>query len=193
MEYNSTREHLRMPEYGRMIQTMVDHAVTIADPRERQHYAEATVSVMMGLNPKMKDVPDFRHKIWDHLAYISDYKLDIRYPYPIEHKSEGMHPDKLDYPKHRIRFRHYGMLLEKAMEKLSATTQPREREVLTRLIANRMKRNLADWKGDGVDDEKVAHDITFYTDGAVNPDFSRRSLMEITDNNFRTRKNKGGF
>ncbi len=191
LEYNSTREALKMPEYGRLVQDMVEYAMTIENDAERQNYAEAIVSVMMGLNPKMKDVPDFQHKIWDHLAYLSDYKLNINYPYPVEKATSPIKPQQLPYPKGYIRFRHYGRLIERAMGELEHTPAGPQRDELTRLIANRMKRNLADWKGDGVEDTKVARDITYYTDGAVQPNFESEPLIRITDNKFRTRKNKG--
>lgn len=80
LDYNTTRTHLKLPEYGRLVQHMVDYAVTIENKDERQKYAEAIANVMIGLNPKMKDVTDFQNKIWDHLAYMADYKLDIDYP-----------------------------------------------------------------------------------------------------------------
>lgn len=193
-DYNSTRKHLRLPEYGRLVQDMVDYALTLTDREERQHYAEAIVGVMVGLNPKMKDVTDYQHKIWDHLAYMADYKLDIDYPFEITEHRDGMKkPEKLSYPKGHIRFRHYGRLVERAMEELKTMPEGSERDELTRLIANRMKRNLADWKGDGVEDTKVARDIAFYTEGHVHPDFEEpgQQLMQIGENRFRTRRNKG--
>lgn len=193
-DYNSTRKNLRLPEYGRLVQDMVDYALTLADREERQHYAEAIVGVMVGLNPKMKDVTDYQHKIWDHLAYLADYKLDIDYPFEITEHRDGMKkPEKLSYPKGHIRFRHYGRLVERAMEELKTMPEGSERDELTRLIANRMKRNLADWKGDGVEDTKVARDIAFYTEGHVHPDFEEpgQQLMQIGENRFRTRRNKG--
>lgn len=193
-DYNSTRKNLRLPEYGRLVQDMVNYALTLADREERQHYAEAIVGVMVGLNPKMKDVTDYQHKIWDHLAYMADYKLDIDYPFEITEHRDGMKkPEKLSYPKGHIRFRHYGRLVERAMEELKTMPEGSERDELTRLIANRMKRNLADWKGDGVEDTKVARDIAFYTEGHVHPDFEEpgQQLMQIGENRFRTRRNKG--
>lgn len=196
VEYNSTRETLKLPEYGRLVQSMVEYALTITNRKQRQRYAEAIVEVMAGLNPKMKDVPGFMHKIWDHLAYIADYKLDIDYPYPINQRSVGVKaPHKLSYPKGPIRFRHYGRLIEKALAELEVTPPGPKQDELVRLIANRMKRNLADWKGDGVQDSKVARDIAFYTEGKVQPDFSKPGdeLMHIGENRFRTRKNKGLF
>lgn len=196
VEYNSTLETLKLPEYGRLVQDMVEYALTLEDRSQRQHYAEAIVEVMAGLNPKMKDVPGFMHKLWDHLAYIADYKLDIDYPYDINERKLGTKaPQKLSYPKGPIRFRHYGRLIEKAIAQLNDIPEGVQRDEMVRLIANRMKRNLADWKGDGVQDAKVARDIAFYTEGNVQPDFSKpgEELMQISENRFRTRKNKGLF
>ena len=195
-EYNTTREKLKLPEYGRLVQNMVEYAIQIPNREERQAYAQTIVNVMLGLNPKMKDVPDFQHKIWDHLACISDYKLDIDYPFEIKkHKAGDKKPERLSYPKNSIRFRHYGRLIEKALCELKDMPEGEEKESFTRLVANRMKRNLADWKGDGVQDTKVARDIAYYTDGQVQPDFSEKGkeLMSIGENRFRTRKNKGLF
>lgn len=195
VEYNSTREALKMPEYGRLVQDMVEYAQTIADKAERQQYAETIIAVMTGLNPKMKDVSDYRHKLWDHLAYISGYQLDIDYPFEIEKKDVLKRPQKLSYPKGNIRFRHYGRLIEKALNDLQNVEDDAERDALVQLIGNRMKCNLADWKGDGVEDSKVARDIAYYTEGKVQPDFTQKGkkLMQIGDSRFRTRKNKGLF
>lgn len=201
MQYNSTLERLRMPQYGRAVQRMVEHALTIEDRAERQRYAETIVSVMMGLSEetegqKLRRNPDFVHKTWDHLAYISDYRLDVDYPFEITLK-DGIAPKPvpLSYPGGHIRFRHYGRIIERALKRLAETDDEEERALLTRLVANRMKRNLADWKGDGVEDEKVAHDIAYYTEGRVVPDFSApgQRLIKISDNNFRTRRNKAAF
>ena len=122
--------------------------------------------------------------------------MDIDYPYEIKQRKEGVNaPQKLSYPKGPIRFRHYGRLIERAMQQLEEMPKGAERDELLRLIANRMKRNLADWKGDGVQDVKVARDIAFYTEGKVQPDFSKpgEQLMHIGENRFRTRKNRGMF
>lgn len=196
IEYNSTRQTLKLPEYGRLVQDMVDYALTITDRDERQVYAEAIIGVMRGLSPKMKDVVDFQHKLWDHLAYMSNYQLDITYPFEIKHiDTIKKHPEKLSYPKGHIKYRHYGRLIEKAIKDLNSIEDSDEKENLIRLVANRMKRNLADWKGDGIEDSKVARDIAFYTEGKVEPDFSLpgKELIQIGENRFRTRKNKGLF
>ncbi len=193
--YNSTLPQLKMPEYGRMVQEMVDYAVQLPTKDERQAFAQVIAEVMMNLNPKQKEVADYQHKIWDHLAWLSNYQFDIDYPFEVTQAKERIKPGKLSYPKTGIRLRHYGRLIERAMDDLKEMPEGAERDAYVRLVANRMKRNLADWKGDGVEDTKVARDIAYYTDGRVEPDFNspQSKLMQIGDNRFRTRKNKGLF
>ena len=192
-QYNSTLPQLKMPEYGRMVQEMVDYAVQLPTKDERQAFAQVIAEVMMNLN--QKEVADYQHKIWDHLAWLSNYQLDIDYPFEVTEAKERTKPGKLSYPKTGIRLRHYGRLIERAMDDLKEMPEGAERDAYVRLVANRMKRNLADWKGDGVEDTKVARDIAYYTDGRVEPDFNspQNKLMQIGDNRFRTRKNKGLF
>lgn len=176
MEYNTNQEKLKLPEYGRFVQQMVRHAVAIENRRERQAYAESIISVMGNLYPQMRNVPDFRHKLWDHLAWISDYRLDIDYPFDITPKEEHVRPPRLSYPDRHIRFRHYGHLVEDLIKQLADMPAGEERNELTRLIALRMKRNLAEWKGDGIEDQKVSDDLSSYTHGAIRPDFSANPL-----------------
>lgn len=194
IEYNATRKRIQFSEYGRLVQDMVEYALTLEDRKERQIYTEAIVQVMMGVNPKMKDVHDYQHKIWDHLALMSNYELDIDYPFEIQkHDSKPVTPRNLSYPKGHIHFRHYGRLIEKAMKKLETMPDDKNRDDLIQVLGNRMKRNLADWKGDGIEDAKVARDIAFYTHETIQPDFSSqdKQLIQIGENKFRTRKNKG--
>ena len=192
MDYNSTRERLAMPEYGRLVQDMVHHALTIADKNERQTYAKAIITVMAGVNPGMKNVPDFRRKLWDHLAFMANYQLDIDYPFPITHYNEEKEKPHLTYPGHEIKWRHYGHLIEEAVKSLTEMPDTAQRRQLLRQMGTRMKCRLAEWKGDGVEDAKVARDIAAYTEGALAPDFSRPGmrLMEIREQ--RNKKGKKG-
>lgn len=192
MDYNSTRERLAMPEYGRLVQDMVHHALTIADKNERQSYAKAIITVMAGVNPGMKNVPDFRRKLWDHLAFMANYQLDIDYPFPITHYNEEKEKPHLTYPGHEIKWRHYGHLIEEAVKSLPEMPDTAQRRQLVRQVGTRMKRSLAEWKGDGVEDAKVSRDIAAYTEGTLAPDFSRPGmrLMEIREQ--RNKKGKKG-
>ena len=168
MEYNTQRKRLPMPEYGRGIQNMVDYALTIEDKDERQRCANTIVSIMGNMFPQFRDVADFKHKLWDHLALMSDYKLDIDYPYEIEKKdSWGKKPQPMVYPMQRIRYRHYGYLLETLLKKLKDMSEGEERDALLQIVADQMKRSLVNWNKDGMDDAKIAADIALYTDGKV--------------------------
>lgn len=168
MEYNTQRKKLAMPEYGRIIQNMVDYAVTIEDKAERQLCANMIISVMGNMFPHLRDVPEFKHKLWDHLAVMSDYRLDIDYPYEITPKSETLtRPQPLAYPMKKIRYRHYGYLLETLMKVLADMPESPAREELTSLTAIQMKRSLANWNKDALDDEKIIADIAAYTHGQI--------------------------
>lgn len=193
-EYNSTRPALKLPEYGRLVQSMIEHALTIEDRAERQAYAEAIARVMTRTKDKTKESADLQHKIWDHLAYISDYRLDIDYPYEINRERVSLNKgERLSYPQSTVRFRHYGRIIERAIDEARQMEQGPARDTMIRLIGNRMKRNLADWKGDGIEDAKVAQDIAYLSDDNLHPDFSQpgQALSDVGENNFRTRRHKG--
>ena len=118
MIYNTQQKRMPLPEYGRSIQNMVDHALTIQDRAERQRCANTIINIMGGLFPHLRDVPDFKHKLWDHLAIMSDFKLDIDYPYTvIQNDKLVTKPDSVLYPRTRIRYRHYGRTIEVLIQK----------------------------------------------------------------------------
>jgi len=171
MQYNTQREKLLMPEYGRAVQEMVNYAVTIADRQERQACAEAIVSIMANMKPEVRQQPDFIHRLWDHIAFISGYQLDIDYPVEITRMdTETMKPEPLKYPIHQIKHRQYGHTLEAFLEKLGELPEGEERDELLDEIANQMKQSLFQWNRDAMDDEKVASDIARYTKGRVHLD-----------------------
>ena len=119
MQYNTQQKRMPLPEYGRSIQNMVDHALTIQDPAERQRCANTIINIMGNMFPHLRDVPDFKHKLWDHLAIMADFKLDIKYPYEIiREENLGTKPDSIPYPSTKMRYRHYGRTLEVLIKKL---------------------------------------------------------------------------
>lgn len=181
MEYNSTRPRLLMPEYGRLVQQMADRALAIKNRQARQAYAESIVSIMATLSAQPKGTAGYKQKLWDHLAYITHYQLDIDYPCEINVVKPERKPGRMPYPGGKIRHRHYGRLLETLVEKLKDMPEGNERDELVRMAGNRMKRNLADWKDAGFDDQMVAHDLAAYTDGIIKPDFSTRKLAYIPE------------
>lgn len=198
MLYNTQQKRLPMPEYGRGIQNMVDHALTIEDRAERQRCANTIVNIMGSMFPHLRDIPDFKHKLWDHLAVMADYKLDIDYPYEIT-PAAAVHsrPKPLAYPMKRIRYRHYGYMLETLLKKLKDMPEGEERDALTSIVANQMKRCLYNWNKDAMDEEKVAADLSEYTEGKVQLDLDHfrfaslqtRSLAVASMNNKMQRRN----
>lgn len=153
---------VKMPEYGRLVQKMADHALEIEDRSRRQAYAERIIKVMARQLPKQKNSQELNRKLWDHLAYIADYKLDIDYPFEVQRRDEQPRPKKIPYPTTKIRFRHYGHLLEKAITMVGEMPESERRTRLSQQVAARMKRHLHTWKGDGATDEKVARDMELY-------------------------------
>ncbi len=168
MEYNTQREKLQMPEYGRSIQEMIAYAVTIEDKEERQRCAESIFNIMSSMQPQLREQPDYKHRIWDHIAFISGYKLDIDYPFEVSHLGEeAQKPQPLEYPMKDIQQRQYGYLIEESLSLLAEMSEGEERDALLALTANQMKQSLFNWNRDAMDDEKVASDIARYTKGRV--------------------------
>ena len=168
MKYNTQEKNLPLPEYGRAVQKMVDHALTIEDRAERQRCADTIIAVMGNMFPLLRDMPDFKHKLWDHLAVMSDFKLDIDYPYEVV-KPEDMHaiPQRIPYPKGAIRYRHYGRCIEEMMKKVCTMPEGEERSELLRLIAAQMKKEYVLWNKDNVEDSKIIEDIIEYSSGQI--------------------------
>ena len=171
MKYNTQREKLQMPEYGRGIQQMIEYAVTIEDRAERQRCAESIFSVMMDMQPQLREQPDYKHRIWDHIAYISNYRLDIDYPFEITRLGyEAQKPEPMKYPMKEIRQRQYGHLIEEALKLLAEMPDGEARDELLAQVANQMKQSLFIWNRDAMDEEKVESDIAHYTGGKVKLD-----------------------
>lgn len=171
-EYNTQRKKLVLPEYGRNVQKMVDHLLTIENRDERSRAAKTVIDVMGNLYPHLRDVPDFRHKLWDHLAIMSDFKLDIDTPYPLPSMEKFQaKPDRLPYNTTRIKYRHYGKLVEKLIEEIRQRQDPGQKKALIVLTANHMKKSFLTWNKDSVEDEQIYNDInTLYGDQLILPE-----------------------
>lgn len=168
MQYNTQRNFLVMPEYGRCIQDMVEIASAIEDRDERTRCAYSIIEVMARLLHEQKGQPDFQNKLWNHLARISHYELDIDYPVEIVPEDQALaHPQPLPYPMKRIRRRHYGYHVEDCLKRAAAMPDGPERDTLIKGTANQMKQNLFIWNRDAMDDGLIAHDIEAYTEGKV--------------------------
>ena len=166
-----------MPEYGRAVQRMVDHAITIEDRAERQRCANTIIAIMGNMFPQLRDVADFNHKLWDHLAVMADFKLDIDYPYELVSPA-SLHPtpQRLSYPRGGIRYRHYGRCIEEMIKKAGTMSEGEERDELLRLIAAQMKKEYILWNKDNVEDSKIIEDIREYSNGKILLNEEKRNL-----------------
>ena len=194
MEYNTRQKKLPLPEYGRSVQNMVDHALTIEDRAERQSCANTIVNIMGGMFPHLRDVPDFKHKLWDHLAIMADFKLDIDYPYEIVRRDNFQtKPNRIAYPSTRIHYRHYGRALEDLIKIASDMPEGDEKNNLVALICNHMKKDYMTWNKDTVDDRKIAEDLYELSDGRLQlTDDLLRLMARRIDMYYRPKANAQG-
>lgn len=168
MEYNSQRPDLTIPEYGRNIQKMIEFCVSVADREERNKVAKAIISVMGQLFPYLRDIDDYKHKLWDHLHIMSDFKLDVDSPYPVpEPESLLEKPDQLAYPSGNIRYGHYGKTLQEFIDKAKDYPEGEEKDTLTHIIANLMKRHYLTWNRDTVEDDLITQQLVQLSDGKL--------------------------
>lgn len=182
MEYPTLEGRLIMPEYGRNIQQMVAFSLTIEDREERTRCVKTIINIMGNLFPYLRDVADFKHKLWDHLAIMSDFKLDIDFPYEIVEK-ENLHtrPDSIPYKKSRIRYQHYGRTLEEMIEKVAVYPEGDEKSELIRLISNQMKKCFLTWNKEVVDDRKIFDDLRELSKGKLDIPDNFLKLVESKD------------
>lgn len=171
-----------MPEYGRHIHKLVDHIMAITDREERNKATLSLISVMGNLNPHLRDVSDFNHKLWDHLAIISDFKLDIDSPYPTPTKAILTEkPRIVPYNQSPIRFKHYGKMLEEIIKKAAQMPEGEEKSVLIETIANLLKKFYLTWNREAVSDEAILKDLAELSKGKINVNLEDLKLSETRD------------
>ena len=182
LTYNTQLKKLVLPEYGRNIQQMVDHCLTIEDKEERTRCAYSIINTMGNLLPNLRDLEDFKHKLWDHLAILSDVKLDIDYPCDvIKPESLNSFPEKVDYYTSPIKYRHYGRSIELMIAKASSMSEGEERDALILLVANHMKKLMLSVNSEGVDDAKILKDLRELSHGAINLNPENYHLHEFKE------------
>jgi len=182
LEYNTKKEKLILPEYGRNIQQMVDYCLTIPEREERTRCAKAIVEIMSNLFSDRRDVDDFNKKLWNQLAIMSDFKLDIDYPCEVIPKeSLQSKPEKVPYKLTPIRYRHYGKIIERLIDIASEMLEGEERENLSMLIAQHMKKLLLQVNNEGVEDEKVFKDLAEYSRGRIVLDPATHHLRDFKE------------
>lgn len=192
LDYNTQRETLLMPEYGREIQRMIDHAITLPDKEERLRCAKTIVRLMATKVPQIRDNNDFEQTLWDHLYLMSHKQLDIEWPFDIS-EAEKFHnkPQPMQLPQGDIRLRHYGRLVCELLNKLKEMPEGDERDELIRLTANQMKRDLIQWGHGSMDDEKVADDMARLTDDAVQLDLNHFTFERVNLSEPQTKRSSG--
>ncbi|MCU4173657.1 DUF4290 domain-containing protein [Carboxylicivirga sp. N1Y90] len=191
MDYNSNRKDLVLPEYGRHIQKMVEHAVSIEDQEERTRCAKTIIGIMGNMFPHLRDVNDFKHKLWDHLAIMSDFKMNIDAPYELpEIETLNARPEKVPYKNTKISFKHYGELVEQMIAKAIVHENEEEKKHLILLIAGHMKKSLFQWNKDSVTDEKIFNDLVRLSGGklSVEPGSKLPEFKEAVQNRNRKKR-----
>lgn len=156
LEYNTEREHLIIPEYGRHLQKMINYAKAIESREERNKVAKSIIAVMGNLQPHLRDVPDFQHKLWDQLFIIADFDLDVDSPYPIPDREELFRrPERLPYPQNHPKYRFYGNNIKTMIDVAITWEEGDLKDALVYTIANHMKKCFLNWNKDTVEDDVI--------------------------------------
>ena len=179
LEYNTERTKLIIPEYGRHLHKMIDQALSCNDRNERNNIAKAIIGVMGNLNPHLRDVPDFQHKLWDQLFIMSDFKLDVDSPYPLPSKEEfSQRPDKLNYPQNFPKYRFYGNNIKRMIDVAIDWEEGEMKKQLIYVIANHMKKCFLNWNKDTVEDDVIFGHLLELSEGNLILDSSSKPLSE---------------
>lgn len=177
--YNTQLKQIVLPEYGRNVQQMVDHCMTIEDREQRNRCAHTIVAIMRNMFPELQQEADYEHKLWDQFAIMSDFKLDIDYPYEVV-KVESLEskPSPIGYQLDKIKFRHYGKLIERMIARAVEYPEGEERDALVMLLANHMKKLIYQISNEDVEDAKIFNDLYQYSKGQIKLDPSTHRLRE---------------
>jgi len=168
MEYNTQLNKLRLPEYGRNVQKMVDHLKTIEDKAERNRAADTVIQVMGFLNPSLKENRDFKHKLWDHIHMIGEFELDIDAPYPAPSSEQfATKPARIPYPQSPIQIQHYGKNIERLIQKAFEMPEGDKKNEFVRQIANHMKMSYLTWNKDSVNDQVIIETLKELSKGVL--------------------------
>ena len=182
LEYNAERPHLIIPEYGRHLQKLIDQATFITDREERNKAAKYIIQVMGSLNPHLRDVPDFQHKLWDQIFIMSDFKLDVDSPYPIPTREViNLKPERLDYPQKNPKYRFYGNNIKYMINVANSWEDGEMKGALVKVIANHMKKSYLSWNKDTVEDVVIFEHLYELSEGKINLLQSSEELLNTTD------------
>ncbi|WP_443939600.1 DUF4290 domain-containing protein [Pedobacter sp. MW01-1-1] len=200
-DYNTTRSQLILSEYGRNVQNMVKYICELPTIEERNKYAQAVIDLMGFLQPHLRDVADFKHKLWDHLHIISGYQIDVDSPYPKPLPENAyVKPKHIGYPQQRITYKHYGKTVEVLIEKAMREENPEHKKAMVQNIANFMKMAYVTWNKDNVSDETILKDLHDLSGGLLRleentnlakVEFRQQNNNRNNNNNNRGRNNNG--
>jgi len=168
LDYNTSREKMIIPEYGRNVQNMIHHCISIKEKEERNKCAQAIIKVMGQLKPQLRDIEDYTHKLWAHLFIMADFKLDVDSPYPIPSKeSFNSKPERVEYPRKKIKYGHYGKVLEEMITAAVEYPEGDEKKYLTLRIANLLKTSYLLWNRDTVNDNTIVKQLEELSGGKL--------------------------
>jgi hypothetical protein len=204
MDYNTQREKLLMPEYGRHVQDMINYVKNIPDKEKRNEQIQAVIAVMGTLNPQLRDINDFKHKLWDHVQIISDFKIDIDSPYPIPTKETLFtHPDPIPIQKEPIKAVHYGRNIQNMIDIIAKRPDDEVKTYMIKTLASYMKQQYLIWNKDSVSEETIFNDIHLLSDGKITvppevhigtgineQNHNRNNSQQRNNNNRRNNKSK---
>lgn len=181
LEYNTEREHLIIPEYGRHIQKMINYAKSRETKEERNKLAKAIIAVMGNLQPHLRDVPDFQHKLWDQLFIMSDFELDADSPFskPTKELFEER-PEPLKYPQNHPKYRFYGNNIKTMIDVANTWEEGDLKEALIYTIANHMKKCFLNWNKDTVEDDVIYDHLYELSGGKINLKNSDEDLSDAS-------------
>ena len=182
LEFNTERPHLIIPEYGRHLQKLIDQATVIESKEERNKAAKYIIQVMGSLNPHLRDVPDFQHKLWDQIFIMSDFKLDVDSPYPIPTRDViNLKPDRLEYPQKNPKYRFYGNNIKYMIDVADSWEEGEMKSALIKVIANHMKKSYLSWNKDTVTDTVIFEHLYELSEGTLNLLQSSEELLNTND------------
>jgi hypothetical protein len=182
LEYNAERPHLIIPEYGRHLQKLIDQAKVITDREERNKAARYIIQVMGSLNPHLRDVPDFQHKLWDQIFIMADFMLDVDSPYPIPSRDViNLKPERLLYPQKNPKYRFYGNNIKYMIEVANKWEEGEMKSALVKVIANHMKKSYLSWNKDTVTDTVIFEHLYELSEGTINLLGSEEELSTTND------------
>ena len=193
MEYNTLQKKMILPEYGRHVHLMVQHAIQIKDREQRNIAAQTIIGVMGNLMPHLRETPDFKHKLWDHLHIISEFKLDIDAPYPPPSSTEMVEkPNSVPYPQAHIRQKHYGKILVDMIRETGKLKDCPQRDTIIQLLATQMRKSYVAWNRSEINNEQIVQDIWDISDGKIllNPELVQFVEQPVVRENFHVPQGK---